>query len=318
MADTKPVDRDAGKRRRLFIAAAALLTCRLFAGSRQAVAGTTLPQLLFTIHGARRMTRADSSGTSGFRGAERFTPLVFPVAVAAFARDIYIADAGSAHLYRYDHAQDAFALIRGVMVTPSTRLQVGIDGSLYVLDAIASLVLRFNRNGTCLSSLPPSRETSRYTDFDVDPVTGRIFAVDSAYRSVDVIEPTVGIAIEQFHIEEPGPFAISEHAIYLASASSGCVNVWVDGRLHRSLGAGQLFQPRALAVSGDWIYAIDGARNIVRVKENGVESISSAQLGLHAPESLTIARDILLVADGAGGRVAGYRLAKENGDTQLR
>lgn len=269
------------------------------------------PQTFFSIAGARLITRTNPAGGAPLEALGPYIPLIFPVAVAAAFGDIYIADAGASRLYRYDRGLDAFAVIKGARVGPATRLQAGPDGSIYVLDPFTSLIHRFNRGGAQVSLLHPARTTSRYSEFAVHPLTGKVYAVDSAHLSVDQIEPLGGVAMEFLRIEEPGPIAITDRSLYLAGPNCGCVNEWINGRLGRRFGAGQLRQPRALAIVGPQIYGLDGERNVVLIHEEGVDRVTPRQLGMLAPESLSATQGMLLIADGAGRRVVAYRSITE-------
>lgn len=307
----KPVARDAGSRR-AFLQAGAGLAAGLWAGCNEAAPrrADAILQPLFSIAGARTITRMDIAGSPMPGAFGQHLPLVYPVAAAASFTDIYIADAGTSRLYRYDRTLDAMAVLPELRVTPGTRLQAGPDGSIYVLDPFASEIRRYSRGGQALPSLPPRQPTSRYNAFALDPSTGKAYAVDSAHLVVDEIQPLGTLAIEFQRLDEAGPIATDGRGLFIGSASCGCVVEWIQGRPGRRFGAGKLRQPLAVAVLGPNVFALDGSdRSVALLHEEGLESMSPAALGMLAPESIGAAGGMILVADGAGRRVTAFRPA---------
>jgi hypothetical protein len=264
---------------------------------------------VFGIAGARLIGRMDAAGGAGLDAIGPYVPLIFPVAAAASLNDIYIADAGNSRLYRYDRMLDAMAVLPEVRVGPTTRLQAGPDGSVYVLDTFSSEIRRYSRGGQSLPSLRPRQITSRYVGFGLDPFTGKAYAVDTAHLCVDEIQPMGQLAIEFLRLDEAGPIASDGRSLFVGSAACACIVEWTRGRPVRQFGAGKLRQPLSIAVAGPQLVALDGFdRSIVLVHEEGVEALSPASLGLMMPESLAATDGMILVADGAGRRVTAFRL----------
>lgn len=309
---------DVGSRRAALKFALAMMAggwCEVYASAPQR--DSTPLRLEYSITGARVLKRTDPAGNPVMEDMGPYVPLIFPVAVAGAFGDIYIADAGSSSLYRFDRTLGAFALIPGLRIGPATRLQSGPDGSLYILDPFRSQIHRFSRGGMRLGTFNPRQVASRYTDFVVHPLTGRVYAVDSAYLCIDEIEPLGNIAIERLRIDEAGPIAMTHRGeLYTAGANCGCVSEWMDvragHRAGRQLGAGKMRLPRALAVIGPQLVGLDGERNLLLIHEDGVDKMSPRQLGMLAPENISAAQDMLLVADGAGQRVSVFRQASGN------
>jgi len=271
--------------------------------------GEAVLEPLFSISGARLISRTDVGGNAMPGDLAQYVPLAFPVAAAASFNDIYIADAGAARLYRYDRALDAMAVMPEPRVTATTRLQAGPDGSIYVLDTFASEIRRYTRGGQALPALRPRLGTSRYANFAVDPLNAKVYAVDSAHLSIDEIQPLGQLSIEYQRLGTAGPIATDGRGLFVADARCGCVVEWIDGRAGRRFGGGKLQLPLSLAVGErHQIYAVAGSdRSIVLVHEEGVEPLSPASLGLLMPESIAAAQGMVLVADGAGHRVAAFR-----------
>jgi hypothetical protein len=307
----RPVDRAAGNRRRL-LQAAALLLAVLGAGCLETAPprrGAQPLEPVYSIGGARLITRMDAAGNAGLDSLGPYVALIHPVAAAAAFNDVYIADAGAARLYRYDRALDALAVLPEPRITSATRLQAGPDGSVYVLDPFASEIRRYSRAGKALPSLRGRQLTSRYADFALDPVTAKAYVLDSAHLAIDEIEPLGQFGIEWLRLDEAGPFATDGRRMFVASARCSCVVEWSGGRPVRRLGAGQLHQPLSLALVGPQLVGLDGfERRLVLVHEEGADTFLPARLGLMQPESLTAAGSLLLVADGAGHRIVAFRV----------
>lgn len=310
----KPADQDAGERRRFLKAGVAWLAAM---GTRGVSAADPRPapplQRLFSISGARVANRMDVAGGIRLDAIGGYVPLVFPVAVAAAFGDIFIADAGTSRLYRYDRSLGVMVVLPETRISQGTRLQTGADGSIYVLDTFSSEIRRYTRGGQQLPALAPRQITSRYSDFVVDALTGRVYAVDSAHISIDEIQPLGQFSIELQRLEEAGPVASDGRGLYIAGSRCGCVVEWIHGRMGRRFGAGKLRQARSLAVVGPQIYAIDGFdRSIALVHEEGVDLIPPAALGLSMPETLASADGgTVWVADGTGQRIAAFRPARQ-------
>lgn len=309
----KPVAPDAGSRR-LWLRAGAGLLAALCAACVASTGGErrshALLEPIFAIAGARIATRMDVAGGIAADAIGAYVPLVLPVAVAASFNDIYIADAGTARLYRYDRSLDVMAAMPETRIGPSTRLQAGADGTIYVLDPAAAEIRRYTRAGRALPTLRPRLATSRYNGFALDPLTGRGYAVDSAHLVIDEIQPLGQLSIEHLRIDEAGPIATDGRSLYVGSARCGCVVEWLQGRQGRRFGAGKLRLPLSLALEGPNLYALDGFdRSIALLNEEGSEAMTPGALGLLQPESIGAAPGMILVADGAGRRVVAFRTA---------
>lgn len=306
---TRQVVLDAGSRRGVLKAAAGLLVALCAgcaAGGRQHDHAVLEP--LFSITGARIITRTDIAGGAAPDAIGAHVPLIFPVAVAASFNDVYIADAGASRLYRYDRALDAMAVMPTVRVSQATRLHAGPDGSIYILDPFASEISRYTRGGQQLPSLRPRQATSRYSGFALDPLTGKAYAIDSAHLAVDEIQPMGQVSLEFQRLREAGPIATDGRGLYIASASCGCVIEWIHGRQGRRFGAGKLRQPLSVAIDGSNLFVLDGFdRSVSLVHEEGIEPMSAAALGMLMPESIAAAGGMIFVADGAGHRVTAFR-----------
>lgn len=263
----------------------------------------------FGFNGARLIRRMDAGGNAMPQDIGPWMPLTFPVAVAPTQLDVYVADAGSGQLLRYDRALDAIAVMPGLRVTPTTRIRAGVDGSVYVLESGIGAIRRYTRGGQQLPSMLPQRAGIPYVDFAIDQLTGKAYAVDSAYSTIDEIQPLGKIAIEFQKVDEPGPIASDGRSLYIAGSRCGCVSQYLNGRLVRRFGAGKLRLPRALVHAGGLLWALDAAQpGVLMVHEEGVEVQPAASLGLLQPEGIAGAAGQLWIADAAGRRVASFQV----------
>lgn len=308
-AGTKPVGQDVFSRRRSLNTLAALVagigagcSSTLLAQSRQIL------QPVFSLGGTKLVRRMDLGGGFAADAQGTFTPFVFPVAVAAFLNDVYIADAGKSRLYRLNRNFDAMIAMPDVRVGPTTRLQTGPDGSIYVLNTQASETRRYARGGQAQPSLRPRLASSRYTDFTVDAASGKGYAIDSAHLVVDEIHALGLLSTDAHQVPGSGPITANGRSLFIASAGCACVTEWTRGRLGRRFGAGKLHQPRSIAIVDQNLYGLSGFdRSIARAHEKGVESFLPGAMGLLMPESLASSGGLLYVADGAGRKLSAFR-----------
>lgn len=308
----KPVALDAFSRRTALRYGAALLAATL-TGSVTAAARRSDKLLtpMLTIQGARLMARTNLNGYPPPDGIGAYQPLMTPVAIAAGMTDLYIADIGSARLYRYDRTLDAMAIMPERRIGAGVRLQIGPDNSIYVLDPYSSEIRRYMRNGQAMPTLRPRLPSTRYTEFAVHPLTGRCYAVDSANRCIDQIEPLGQLAIEFQRLEDSGPIAVDTRGLYVAGSQCRCIAEWIDGRRGRSFGGKTLTLPKAVALFGKQVVAIDAFdRHLLLANEEGSERISPQELGMLAPEALTSDQNLLYVADGSGHKVTAFHLRR--------
>lgn len=259
--------------------------------------------------GARFTDKTDPNGFPLPGGNEAFLNFIYPVAAIAGADSIFIADAGLGRMFRYARGSGLMAVVPGVRVGRGTRLQSGIDGTVYLLDAFRGEISRYSPYGQPLPGFHPRVPTSRYLDFAVDASSGRVFAVDSTYRVVDRIEPLARIAQVHLDLEAAGPIALDGPDLFVADSSCKCVSQWRNGRFLRKLAPGLIRLPTSLATEGGEIYVLDSFdRSISRVAEGGLETIMPATLNLVSPEHIAVSGGIMYVADGVNRTVALFRI----------
>lgn len=315
MVDMKPVDRAAGSRRDFlarFVALTGALATVGCGGSAAVRASTGLwLEPLFGISGATLTNKAAPTGAPLAGGSETFISFMYPVAAVAAFGAVFIADAGYGRLFRFDRSSNLMVAIPGIRITPGSRLQVGADGTVYLLDAMGGEIRRHSMHGLTLPAMHSRVPTSRYLDFAVDAMTGRVFAVDSMYRVVDQIEPLGRVALASMELTVAGPIAVDGTTVLVADAQCKCVNEWRNGTFTRRLAEGSMRLPKVLAAEGGEIYLLDGFdRSISRVNAGGLETLLPAELKLISPEHISVSGGIMYVTDGVSRTVAVFRIRR--------
>lgn len=275
----------------------------------------------FTLTGARLAARTDATGTPALpSGAAPFTRLIHPVSVAAFGNDVYIADSGAARVYRFDFALNAMAALPGVSAHPGTRLAVGRDFSLYVLDPPGRRVLQFARSGRLLATFDDSVNLGRPVAIVADEASGLVLIADGLYNQIVAFHPlgraSYVIALrgdERNRVLRIGGFALGSDALYLSDPLCRCVaRVARDGMVLDTFGHHQIGQPGAIAIDRHQrVFVADLFNSSLKVFLRGslIHDLPAAALGVAQINDLWISEDFLFVADGVGARVVALRLA---------
>lgn len=321
-------DRDAGsappprhgRRRLLGLAAAlaALAGCSPAPGRRPDLHPSASSSVIVPVRSiamARLLLRVNQAGmptldAGSFGG---FTPLVFPVAVAASTLDVYIADAGAGRLYRYDATVDAMAVIGGAPVTARTRLAASPDGSILVSDPAAGGALRFDRAGNLLQRIDARLGASRYDDIVVDPESGRYIALDRLQQRLEEVHPLgrSGVVLVDRQLPDgPTGIALDRRIIYVGGRHCACVVAIDPASGRQTTVIEDLKDVGPLAAGGGWLVVADGVQRHLFIHRDGMlrGEPSFDALKLANPQGLAIVNDTLYVADGHGRRVAVFRL----------
>lgn len=312
--------------RPLLAAAAAVLLAACAATEAPVRAGAaSAPPRLFarvqTITSARLVPTVDRTGTPLLRSAVApLTPFVHPAAVAASGNDFYIADSGARRLYRYDFALAAMAVVAEAPVAIGVRVAVGHDFSVYVLDSQNRRVLRFSRDGRVLASYADDLNLTRPVALAVDDVHGEVFVADPVFNLI-VAFHAIGRARqviplrgdERNRVMSIAALALGGGGLQIADPLCRCLQI-VDrsGRVHVSYGHGELGQPGAIAVDRHArVFVADHLGNSVKVYRGGrlEHEASAAELGVVNVSDIAVSEDRLMIADGAGARVAVLRIA---------
>jgi len=291
------------------------------APSRSDGGSHALAMPLLMLSGARLATAADSSGTPALAfGAAPFTLFVHPVAVAARGEDVYIADSGTRRVYRFVRALNAMVAFTGVTVGPGTRIAVGSDFSLYVLDPAARRVQQFARNGQMLAIFGDDINVGRPVAMVADEARGLFLIADGLYNQIVAFHPlgraSYTIALRgdaRNRVLGIAGLALGASELYVSDPLCRCIaRVARDGGVLETFGHREIGQPGPIAVDRyQRVFVIDGFTSGIKVFAGGrlIHDLSPAALGLAQINDLWISGDLLYVADGVGARVAEMRLA---------
>lgn len=242
------------------------------------------------------------------------TFFVFPLALAATATDLYIADPGLGGLLRYDLMLDAMAPIRGPRVTQLTRLGAMPDGSVMVSNGGLVPIARYWRNGRVMQHFGRQLGGANFDEVVADPRSGRMYGLDRVQGRVDEVMPHGGGAT----IVGPGviplqPMAIAMDSrfLYVAGQNCACIEA-IDlftGR-DKFVIASDLGRVTAFAANDDWLVVADASEYQIRIYRESVMrgDLSYAQLGLTNPSGIAIANNQLYIADPASRKIAIFRL----------
>ncbi|MCG2577169.1 hypothetical protein LZ012_09180 [Dechloromonas sp. XY25] len=279
--------------------------------SRHLVAGQS-------YQGGRITQRANEAGfpDPNMGGMGAMTLFVFPVAVAVTPmRDIFIADAGLQAIFRYDPMLDAMNTIRGVRVTQQTRLAAAPDGTIAVANGMSAPMVRVSRTGRLLQTIDAQLGGGVfYDEVVVDAGSGRYYGLDKVQRRLEEIMPhgRGGVVMPQGLIpEQPTAMAMDGPNIYIAGRACQCIAA-IDtfGSRNMEVMAEDIGQATALAAGDGWLAVADMREREIRLWRQGalLAEADFASLGLNDPRGMSIAQQTLYVADGAGRRVASFRL----------
>lgn len=315
MVDTRLPVPGAGKpvlpqRRRLLLASALMA-----AGAARAAPGQVVTPAQSYV-GARLLQRVNPTGMPEMR-PDTFGPMtlfVFPVAVAATAMDLYVADAGLRTLFRYDPTLDAMAPITGAGVTQQTRLAALPDGSVMVANGGLVPAMRFSRSGRPLQRLDPQLGSAFYDEAVADPDSGRYYGLDRVQGRLEELMPHGGGATvlpPGLLPDLPVAMAMDHRRLYVAGRACSCV-VAIDlfGNRGKDIVADDLTNISALAAGDGWLVVADATERVLRFYRGGalVADPGFADLRLVNPQGMAVANQQLYVADPGGRRIATFRL----------
>ncbi len=288
-------------------------------GGRQ---GTATPHVLspmLTLSGARLVTAADLTGTPR-AGAAPFTAFIHPVAAAMLGNDLYIADAGAGRVFRFDLALNVMTVVQAAPAALGTRLAIGSDFSLYVLDRPRRRVLKLTRDGRLQVTFVDAANLGLPIAMALDDVRGQFLVADELYHHLVAFHPLGGAAQvihlrgdDRNRVTSVGSVALARGEIHIADVLCRCVVVvGRDGAVRSTYGHQQLGQPGAIAIDRhERVFVADASDGGIKVFAAGrlVDNVPFAALGVREAGDLWVSESRLVVADGAGARVAIMRIA---------
>ena len=294
------------------------------ASSERGAAGERVLVPLQVITGGRLAPGLDASGLPAQRSPAALTSFIHPAAVALAGGDFYIADTGARRVYRLDTALATMAAVPGAPVALGTRLAVGDDLSLYVLDPAQRRVLRLSRQARPLASYSDGANLVRPVALAVDDAHGEVFVADQvlnllvAFHALGNAREIISMrGDERNRVMNIAAFALGAGAIHISDALCRCVQV-VDraGYARASFGHGDLGQPGAIAIDRHGrVLVTDQFHNSIKIFAAGrlVHEVAGRALGVVQITDLAVREDRLVVADGPGARVVVLRIAAPQG-----
>lgn len=254
-------------------------------------------------------------------GSGMFVRWMSPSALALRGQDLLVADAGTGRLWRADIASSAITGVAGAPVGPGTALALGPDGSAWVLDPGAGRVLRFGRDGRLLQTHRASIALPAPVALALADGGATLLLADGLgaqwmeQRSpASVQRPVLPRTAGDTRLSGVDGLAVTADAVIVLDRAAGLVHVASrDGLVRRSLGAGELKRPVAVAVDRPGrIYVLDAHDHAVcRFGTDGaVRRWLPRELGVTRCAAIAVDGLTLALADDLGGRVVLHRLAE--------
>ncbi len=266
----------------------------------------------------RSITQARLSGLGAQRDLQPTGPagLSYPVAIAAYVNDLFIADAGRRAVYRFDQAADALSVFAPLDVDPvAADLYLDDDLSLYVVDARSAQVLRFDASGRLVQRFANSANLSYPVAVVADRRRARVLVADRLYAHVLEFNQ-LGTLTGTIRLRSPLGTAVAMARqgddLYVVDQQAHRVQrVALDRDVQTQFGAADLERPVAVAADRyGRVFVADDADNRIKVfLEDELEAVAGGrELGWGQIADLWIDAERLYVADGLSSRVLVFNL----------
>jgi DNA-binding beta-propeller fold protein YncE len=204
-----------------------------------------------------------------------------PVAVGGVENMLYIVDAGSKLVYRYDLVVNKIEPIKEIathFVGEPGNIYVAKDRSFYVVDTLGRQVLYFAEDGRLLTRFQDLANLSRPMDVLVNEESGDVYVADGSFSHI-VVFNKMGQTMRAIGRRGTGPGRFSAitaitygvDGLYVLDRLELPVQVltW-DGEYRYSFGESELVFPAAVAVDrGQRVFVADRSDNTIRVYQNG-------------------------------------------------
>lgn len=269
-----------------------------------------------SYNGARLLQRMDPTGMPDTRSDAfgAMTLFVFPTAVAATVMDLYIVDPGLGALLRYDHALDVMAVIQGARVTQQSRLAALPDGSVILSNGGALPATRYSRAGRVQQRIDPNLGSAFYDEVVADPNSSRFYGLDRVQGRLEEVMPHgrgANVLPPGLLPDLPTAMAMDSKRLYVAGRACACVEaIDLFGSRGKSIVAEDLGNVTALAAGDGWLVIADSIDQQLHIYHDNVLRADPgfAELRLVNPQGMSIANNILYVADPGARRIATFRL----------
>ncbi|VAW88384.1 hypothetical protein MNBD_GAMMA17-77 [hydrothermal vent metagenome] len=183
------------------------------------------------IDGGLVSTWADNTGFSSVVG-QRYERFIRPVQVAARGNFVFVVDAGTERLYRYDLSRNELTVLLNLkkeMAGEASDLYVFPDHSFLLVDPDSASVLHYNHKGDRIRVFQDSLNLIRPVAVTYDDEMGRVLIADGSSDDVLVFSTTGQLqgVIGTRGVEE-GQF------LNITAMTSGADGIYVTARLgHR-------------------------------------------------------------------------------------
>jgi len=318
---------DASARRRLCAACAAVLLGACAAGApdtKPRELGQPAPDAMLvpwtSVDGARVALAADATGTPRLAaGPLTYHRFVHVASAAIFGSDLYVADSGAAAVFRMDLDSQVMTRVPAVAANLGTRLLVGEDYSLYVLDTLSRRVLRFARSGRLLATYAAGLDLASPVSVAVQEPGGAVYVADGLQQQIVAFHPLGGgarvIALRgaaRNPVRSIAALAAGRDALYASDPACGCIaRVAWDGTVLGTFGHGLLAQPGPIAADRfGRIYVADAFQRSLHVFVEGrlVRTWGAAAFGLDRLDDVKIAGESIALVDGRRAQVVLQRV----------
>lgn len=248
-----------------------------------------------------------------------------PVGVALRGDLMLIADGGWRQLFRLERSRDQMLPLgpyaTALAADHATSLQIGADGSAWLVEPAAARVLQLDGAGRVRRTLRDERLAARPVAVVVPEAPGDIFVADSSDARIVVFEP-FGRVIRRFgegRLQSVAAMAAGPLGLYVVDRLAQQVVVFgYDGGVRLSFGTGVLVAPRAIAVdAAGRVFVADDADQTIRVFLDA-EHIANAGGQGSAPgrfgriDAMAADGNLLAVADSVNSRVQLLLIAPES------
>lgn len=249
----------------------------------------------------------------------RLLRLTSPVAVAAQANDLYIADVGQRAILKYDRGAQTtrvFADVPGLNLDSGLYLDRAL--SLYLADPLAGRVIRFDIDGRPLQTFQSTSELPRPVAVVVDDNRGEVFAADQltsrilVFNRGGLVTRAIGADVaDGVRFLSVAAMAIGPDQLYVVDRLAHRVYALApDGTYRYTFGEEELKQPGAIALDAhNRVFVADEADNTIMVYRGGqLEAVVGAQgdpagLGFRQLSALWLSDGLLYVADAASASI---------------
>lgn len=249
----------------------------------------------------------------------KYLQLTTPVAVAAIADTLYIADAGQRAIIRFDRgAQAASVLATSPDLTVRAGLFVDRAYTLYLAEPVSASVFLFDIDGNPLQTLHHDAELPQPVAVVTSPGGDEIFVGDELASHILVFDRAgtvtrsigTGTGLD-LRFDSVVALAVGPDQLYVSDRQRHQVHALApDGSYRYAFGRDDLQVPGALAIDGyNRVYVADNGDSTIKVFRGGLlEAVVGAPndplgFGFQVISSLWISDGLMYVADAARASV---------------